>query len=96
MLDSQFQVYLAVLMLCCGASILRSNSKVGISRDNDISISQVAEPKALLECLQSLVNSKDLNLDDALSLFTKNPANRLKLTRKGQVGLDVELPIFCL
>ena len=60
------------------------------------SILQVAEPSALLECLQSLVNSKDLNLDEALSLFTKNPANRLKLARKGQVGLKLKLPFFCL
>ena len=78
------------MTLGSGASILQSNSKAGgDSRDGGISILQVAEPKALLECLQSLVNSKDLNLDDALSLFTKNPANRLRLTRKGQVGLKV-------
>ncbi len=59
------------------------------------SVLQVAEPRALLECLQSLVNSKDLSLDDALSLFTKNPANRLKLAHKGQVGLERAAAQFC-
>ena len=48
----------------------------------------MAEPKELFTCLQSLVREQDLTLDDALRLFTSNPAHRLKLPHKGWVRVD--------
>lgn len=49
----------------------------------------MAEPKELFTCLQHLFCdqelSLDLTLDDALALFTINPARRLKLLHKGRV-----------
>ena len=57
---------------------------------------QVAEPKELLTCLQHLFCdqelSLDLSLDDALALFTSNPARRLKLPPKGQVRVVIVQP----
>lgn len=49
---------------------------------------QVAEPKELLHCLQDLVQKDKVPLEDALALFTSNPAKRLKLHQKGQVRSD--------
>ena len=55
----------------------------------DVDLMQVAEPKELFTCLQHLFCdqdlSLDLSLDDALALFTVNPAHRLKLLHKGRV-----------
>ena len=62
---------------------------------------QVAEPKELLRCMQQLLlRSKDIaGLQDRhmsllryLSMFTGNPAARLKLPHKGQV-CDLNLAV---
>ena len=60
---------------------------------------QVAEPKELLRCMQKLLlqtkhmagpQDKQMTLLRFLSLFTSNPAARLKLPHKGQVpGLEM-------
>ena len=64
---------------------------------------QVAEPKELLRCMQQLLSQtrciahpeeKQMSLLRFLSLFTRNPAERLNLPHKGQVH-DLQMAQAC-
>ncbi len=47
---------------------------------------QVALPSSLMTLIRSLVQEDDWPLEQALPLVTSNPAARLQLPHKGQVG----------